>query len=30
MQHLPGGKKLYRFNHRVKTNIKKMIYPCSA
>ena len=29
MQHLPGGKKLYRFNHRVKTNIKKMIYPCS-
>lgn len=29
MDHLPGGKRLYRFNHRVKTNIKKAIYPCS-
>jgi len=26
---LPGGQKLYRFNHRVKTAVKKAIYPCS-
>ena len=29
MSHLPGGMKLYRFNHRIKTAIKKSIYPCS-
>ena len=29
MKHLPGGKKLYRFNHRLKTNLKKALYPCS-
>ena len=26
---LPGGMSLYRFNHRIKTAIKKSIYPCS-
>ncbi len=26
---LPGGKTMYRFIHRIKTNIKKTIYPCS-
>ena len=29
LSHLPGGMTLYRFNHRVKTAIKKAIYPCS-
>jgi len=29
MDHVPGGQALYRFNHRIKTNIKKTIYPCS-
>ena len=29
MERLPGGRALYRFNHRVKTNLKKAIYPCS-
>ena len=29
MKRLPGGKKLYRFNHRLKTNLKKALYPCS-
>jgi len=29
MEHLPGGKRLYRVIHRVKTSIKKAIYPCS-
>lgn len=26
---LPGGEKLYRFLHHIKTNIKKTLYPCS-
>lgn len=30
LSHLPGGRKLYRFNHSVKTGIKKAIYPCSV
>ncbi len=29
LSHLPGGMSLYRFNHRIKTAIKKAIYPCS-
>ena len=29
MRRLPGGRKLYRVIHRIKTNIKKAIYPCS-
>ena len=29
LAHLPGGKKFYRFTHRVKTAMKKAIYPCS-
>lgn len=29
MRKLPGGRKLYRGIHRIKTNIKKAIYPCS-
>ena len=29
MSRLPGGMSLYRFNHRIKTGIKKAIYPCS-
>lgn len=28
-QHIPGGRRLYRFTHRIKTSIKKAIYPCS-
>jgi len=26
---LPGGKKLYAFNHRVKTTLKKFFWPCT-
>lgn len=26
---VPGGKGIYRFIHRIKTNIKKTLYPCS-
>ena len=26
---LPGGKGLYRFNHRLKTAMKKMLFPCT-
>ena len=29
MDRLPGGRALYRFNHRIKTNLKKALYPCS-
>ena len=29
LSRLPGGMALYRFNHRIKTGIKKAIYPCS-
>ena len=29
LAHLPGGKKLYQLNHRVKSIIKGAIYPCS-
>ncbi len=29
MDHLPGGKVLYRFNHRIKSGVKRTIYPCS-
>lgn len=29
MSRLPGGMGLYRFNHRIKTGVKKAIYPCS-
>ena len=29
MNHLPGGRRLYRFNHRIKSSLKKAIYPCS-
>ena len=26
---LPGGRKLYRFNHKIKTALKKMFWPCT-
>ena len=26
---LPGGRRLYRFNHRIKTALKKMFWPCT-
>ena len=29
LRRLPGGMSLYRFNHKVKTAVKKAIYPCS-
>ena len=29
MERLPGGKRLYQVIHRIKTSIKKAIYPCS-
>ena len=29
MNRLPGGRKLYNFNHRIKRNLKRAIYPCS-
>ena len=29
LSRLPGGMSLYRFNHKIKTGIKKAIYPCS-
>lgn len=29
LSRIPGGRKLYKFNHRVKTGVKKAIYPCS-
>ena len=29
MNHLPGGKKLYRVNHHVKSVLKRSMYPCS-
>ena len=29
LEHVPGGRKLYQFNHRVKSGVKRAIYPCS-
>lgn len=29
MERIPGGRTLYNFNHRLKRNIKRAIYPCS-
>ena len=29
MGKIPGGRAIYRFNHKIKTTIKKAIYPCS-
>lgn len=29
MGRIPGGRKIYHLTHRIKTNIKKTIYPCS-
>jgi len=29
LSHVPGGKKLYQFNHRIKSGVKRAIYPCS-
>lgn len=29
LKHVPGGKSVYRFSHRLKTGLKKAIYPCS-
>ena len=29
MNRLPGGKQIYDFNHRIKRNVKRAIYPCS-
>ncbi len=29
MKKLPGGQRLYRFNHAIKTAVKKCFYPCT-
>ena len=29
LRRLPGGRGLYRFNHRVKTAVKKLLFPCT-
>ncbi len=29
MRRIPGGQKLYRFNHRLKTALKKLFWPCT-
>lgn len=29
LEHVPGGQSVYRFNHKLKTGLKKAIYPCS-
>ena len=29
LDRLPGGRRLYRFNHQVKSGVKRIIYPCS-
>ena len=29
LSRLPGGMRLYRFNHKIKPGVKKAIYPCS-
>ena len=29
LRRLPGGERLYRFNHRLKTAVKKLIFPCT-
>jgi len=29
LAHLPGGGRIYRFNHKIKSGVKRTIYPCS-
>jgi len=29
LERLPGGRRLYQFNHRIKDSLKRAIYPCS-
>ncbi|MDE7242962.1 MAG: 1-deoxy-D-xylulose-5-phosphate synthase [Oscillospiraceae bacterium] len=29
LEHIPGGNGLYQFNHKIKSGIKRAIYPCS-
>ena len=29
LEHVPGGQRIYRMNHRIKSGVKKAIYPCS-
>ncbi len=29
LSHMPGGNGLYQFNHKIKSGIKRAIYPCS-
>ena len=29
LSHVPGGKRVYRFNHRIKTALKKLLFPCT-
>ena len=29
LEHVPGGRQLYQFNHHIKSGIKRAIYPCS-
>ncbi len=29
LEHLPGGRTVYQFNHRLKKGVKRAIYPCS-
>ena len=29
LERLPGGRRLYRFNHKIKSGVKRAVYPCS-
>ena len=29
LSRLPGGKRVYRFNHKIKTTLKKLFFPCT-
>jgi 1-deoxy-D-xylulose-5-phosphate synthase len=29
LNHFPGGRQIYQFNHRIKSGVKRAIYPCS-
>lgn len=29
LSHIPGGRRIYRFTHRLKSAVKRAIYPCS-
>lgn len=29
LSRIPGGKRIYRFNHKIKTTLKKLFFPCT-